>query len=306
MAISRRKFLQYCGVSAAAIGLDPFELGLLQNAVAKPDGPVVVWLQGSSCTGCSVSFLNRISNVAPYTTADVLTDHINLVFHPTLMSTSGEPAVAALHEAYHRGNYILVLEGGVPLAFDGFACIVYSYNGREVTMKEAVQQYAQRASHVVCAGTCASYGGIPASASNPTGVVGISELLGTPTINLPGCPTNPNWVVWAVVQLILGNAVPLDSVGRPSALYEDHGFIHQSCPRNLGGTNEVDNFGQDGQCLIRLGCRGPYTKARCRNCWNGMEGQGHWCIGVNAPCHGCVEPTFPGPESFYQPYQPGI
>ena len=306
MHISRRRFLQYCTATAATLGLKPFDLAALQEALASPTAPSVIWLHGSSCTGCSVSLLNRISDTAPFTIADTLTDHINLVYHATLMSLVGDPAVAAMQQVYERGNYVLVLEGGVPTAFNGACCVVYSYRGEEVTYQQAVQQFSAKAAAVVCVGTCASFGGIPASRSNPTGVVSVRQLTGRPTINISGCPAHPDWVIWAVVQLLLGNPVPLDDVGRPVALYEAQGLIHDNCPRNPGlGVEEATSFADcDGKCLINLGCRGPFTKSKCKNCWNGKEGQGHWCVGVNSPCQGCVEPTFPSPDTFFEPFTP--
>jgi NiFe hydrogenase small subunit HydA len=180
---------------------------------------------------------------------------------------------------------------------------------------EAVQEYSRRASGIVCVGTCASFGGIPASGSNPTGAVSVSRITGRKTINISGCPANPDWIVWTLVQLILGNPIELDADSRPKRLYDrsidgapEEPIIHNKCPRNVNvnpnALPEATSFGQDRRCLIRLGCRGPRTKARCRNCWNGLAGSAHYCIGVNAPCHGCVEPTFPGPESFYERYNP--
>jgi hydrogenase small subunit len=309
--VSRREFLKYCLASSAVLGLDPLDLGLLREALASPTGPSVIWLQGSSCTGCSVSLLNYIADAPPYTITEVLTDHINLIFHPTLMALAGEPAVAALRRVYDEGNFILVAEGGVPTAFNGHCCIVYSYEGKEITFQQAVQEHAARASQIISVGTCAAFGGIPAAGENPSGVVGVRAFTGRPTVNISGCPANPAWVVWAIVQLLLGRSITLDEVGRPVELYtRNHlneavpALIHDKCPRNLGGTNEAGDFGTDGQCLINLGCRGPFTRAHCENCWNGKLGQGHWCIGVNAPCHGCVEPNFPGPQSFYTPYTP--
>ena len=132
MDITRRRFLQYCGLSAAAIGLDFMDLGLLRRALANPAGPAVIWLHGSSCTGCSVSLLNRISDLPgePPTVKEVLTDAINLVFHATLMSAAGDSAVSELKRVYEQGGYILVCEGGVPTAFNGAACIVYSSMAR--------------------------------------------------------------------------------------------------------------------------------------------------------------------------------
>ena len=318
MEVSRRRFLKYCSLSAAAIGLDAADLGLLAKALASPTGPSVIWLHGSSCTGCSVSFLNRISDVPgePATVVDVVAGAINLIFHATLMASAGDAAVAELRRVYEQGGYILVCEGGVPTAFGGGPCIVYSFDGREITYQEAVQTMSERAAVRISVGTCASFGGIPASMSNPTGVVGVAQLTGRPTINISGCPANPDWVVWAVVQLLLGNPVQLDEYSRPSALYNRTlaggaapALIHDKCPRNIyvnpSAPAEATTFTDcDGRCLIQLGCRGPNTKARCEACWNGIAGQGRWCIGVNAPCHGCVDPSFPGPDSFFKRYNP--
>lgn len=308
MIVSRRAFLQYCGLSAAYLGLKSTELGRLNEVLAAaPDpGPSVVWLQGSACVGCSISLLNHISDTVgePADVADLLTNHINLIYHPTLMALAGDSAVASLRQVYEEGNYILVVEGGVPTAYNGYCCVAYSFDGQEITFKEAVETYAGRAAHLVCVGTCASWGGIPKAGSNPTGIKGVSELLGQTTINLSGCPANPMWVVKAIVKLLLGQNVPLDEYGRPVELYEAFGNIHDSCPRWQDGNNKATELAQDGKCLWDLGCRGPSTKANCYRNWNGIAGMGQWCIGVNAPCHGCTEPGFPGPESFYELYSP--
>ncbi len=313
MNISRRAFLKYGGITLAAMGASPQLFAAFERALANASKPVVLWLNGSSCTGCSVSFLNRISETAPETVVDVLTDTIGLVYHPTVMAAAGDPAAAVLRRAYRAGGYILVLEGGVPTAFNGNACIVYSLDGVEVSYMEAVTQLTERAAHIVCVGTCACFGGIPAAGPNPTRVVSIGELTGRPVINISGCPANPDWVVWAIAQLLAGAPVELDQHRRPVALYNRDlsgspapPTLHDKCPRNAlvnpGAPPEADAFGQDGRCLINLGCRGPATKARCEACWNGIAGQASWCIGANAPCHGCVEPTFPGPHSFYDLY----
>jgi hydrogenase small subunit len=322
MAISRRQFLKYCNLSTAALGLCSTRLRLIEEALANPSAPSVIWLIGSSCNGCSVSFLNRISDKTgePATVADVIAGAINLVFHPVIMAGAGETAVASLKHTFAQGNYVLVLEGAVPTAFGGGACLVYDYKGTEVTFQQAAMELASRAAAVVCVGTCAAFGGIPAAGANPTQAIGVPQLLGRPTINLSGCPANPDWVVWAVVQLLLGNSVTLDEDGRPTALYStgftglaEPPWIHDKCPRNPTATGIplATSFGENGHCLQNLGCRGPFTKSRCKNAWNGIGGHGlgqpspgHWCIGVNAPCQGCVEKTFPGPQSFFEPYLP--
>jgi len=313
MKLTRRSFLRYSGLVFAGMNVSSSVLAALERQLAKATKPPVLWLNGSSCTGCSVSFLNRIADSAPETAADVLVSTIDLIYHPTLMAAAGDAAASVLLRAYHEGGYILVLEGGVPTAFNGNACVVYSINGEEVTYMQAVTELAAKAAVIVCVGTCASFGGIPAAGPNPTEVVSIHELTGRPVVNLSGCPVNPDWVVWGLANLIAGAPVELDGDFRPMALYNRDlagasvpALIHDKCPRNSSvnpsAPPEATDFGQDGRCLINLGCRGPATKARCEGCWNGKAGQANWCIGVNAPCHGCVEPTFPGPESFYQTY----
>ncbi|MBI5384132.1 MAG: iron hydrogenase [Verrucomicrobia bacterium] len=322
MSITRRNFFRYCTLSATALGLSSAKLGLLREALANPAAPSVIWLVGASDLGCSISLLNRISDKAgePATVADVLVGAINLVFHPALMSAAGETAAAALRQTYNSGNYVLVLEGALQTAFGGHACKVYSYGGKDVTFQEAVQELSARSIATVCVGTCACFGGIPAAGSNPTKAMGVRQFTGRPTINISGCPANPDWIVWAIVQLLTGTPVTLDEDGRPVDLYSrsfaggtEFPIIHDKCPRNPNntGTPEAQNFGENFHCLVKLGCRGPFTKSRCNAAWNGIGGHlqgtphpGHWCIGVNAPCHGCVEKTFPGPHSFYQPYAP--
>ncbi len=291
--VSRRDFLKYCGLGAAALGLSMSDLGRLEKAFANPTGPSVIWLQGTGCTGCSESFLNRISTSSPKTAAAVLVDSINLVYHPNLMGPAGQEAVAEAEAAYNKGGYVLAVEGGIPTAFGGAACMAWTYNNVEVTFEHAVRDLADRAAAILCIGTCASFGGIPAAPPNPAGVMGVGELTGRPTINIAGCPTHPDWIVWAVVQLILGNPIPLDSSGRPTQFFSN--TVHSQCPRY--GTEKAETFGEDYHCLMDLGCRGPRTMSNCpQQRWNN---QANWCVDANGPCIGCTEPTYPGTQSFY-------
>jgi len=97
-----------------------------------------------------------------------------------------------------------------------------------------------------------------------------------------------------VVQLLLGNAIPLDSFGRPTGLYGRS--VHSDCPRRE--TDEASTYAVDGRCMEEVGCRGPDTKAPCvQSLWNGRQ---NWCIDANAPCLGCTQPGFPGTTEFYK------
>jgi hydrogenase small subunit len=294
MIVSRRDFLRYCGLSAAALGLDATGLLRLQEALASPTAPCVIWLHGSSCTGCSVSFLDRISTAAPTTAADALINSINLVYHATVMAAAGESAVAMARQAYDAGNYVLIVEGGVPTAFGGGACLAWSYEGETITFQQQVTEYAARAAKILCAGNCACWGCIPSAPPNPTGIKGVSAHTGRTTINIPGCPTHPDWLMWAIVQILLGASIPVDSYGRPTQFFAQ--TVHSLCPRR--GAEETSTFGVDYRCLKEVGCRGPITYANCPNqLWNNRQ---NWCVDANAPCVGCTQPGFPGTIPLYQ------
>jgi hydrogenase small subunit len=285
VAITRRDFLKYCGISAVALGLSSTDLLQIEELLANPGSPTVIWLQGSSCTGCSMSFLNRISTSAPTTAANVLVDSINLVYHPNLMATAGQSAVEIVKQAYNQGGYILAVEGGVPTAFKGRTCYAWTYNGVDVTFKKVVKDLSARASKILAVGTCAAYGGIPAAGHNPAAIQSVKKATGKATINIAGCPPHPDWIVSVVAQLLLGKDIPVDSAGRPTALYNQ--TVHSQCPRN-------DN---PQSCLAPKGCRGPGTHANCpTQMWNNNT---NWCVNANAPCYGCTEPTFPGASSLY-------
>lgn len=288
MKISRRDFLKFCTASSAMLALGPLELFRLEEALANPDGPTILWLQGAACTGCSVSFLNRISPSAPVSVADILINTVNLAYHPNLTSVAGESAVQLIDETYRAGNYILAVEGGVPTAYGGNTCWAWSFDGHDVTFLEAVRTLAGRAAKVLSIGTCASFGGIAAAKPNPTGVRGVGAATGASVINIAGCPPHPDWIAWSIAQMLAGSTIALDSNRRPRALFAQ--TVHDRCPRK--GRGEAKSYGIDGRCLKELGCRGPETKAPCPTMgWNGGV---NWCVDANANCIYCTEPGFPG------------
>jgi hydrogenase small subunit len=285
--VNRRDFLKYCMGSAAALGLNLSVLGKLEKALAAGGGPPIIWLNGSNCTGCTVSLANLFSNSAGTSNvADLLINTINLAFHPNLMGAAGDLAVAQLRSATEVG-FVLAVDGGVPTAFGGRTCMLWTEDGREVTALEAIQELAPKATAVLAIGTCASFGGIPAGDPNPTEVRSVSQISGVSTINIPGCPSHPDWVVGTIAQLLAGESPSLDSDRRPKAYFGRN--LHDRCPRRE--RDEADTFGINNRCLKELGCKGPETRADCysRNWNNGTN----WCIGANAICIGCTEKGFP-------------
>jgi len=60
--ITRRQFLKYVSAAAATVGLSQFELQKAMQVLAKDSSAYkVIWLNGQSCTGCTMSFSDLIS-----------------------------------------------------------------------------------------------------------------------------------------------------------------------------------------------------------------------------------------------------
>jgi len=148
----------------------------------------------------------------------------------------------------------------------------------------------------VAIGSCASWGGIPSSAPNPTGAVSTQEALGDKfkVINIPGCPPNPYNFLSTVLYIVTFNKLPeLDEKNRPAFAYWR--LIHEGCERrphfDAGRfALEFDDEGhRRGWCLYKLGCKGPVTYNNCPAVLFGDVGARSWPVGTGCPCFGCSE-----------------
>ena len=298
MEVNRRDFVKATTALSAELGVQlPSWVGQdeAQALETAAGGVPVVWLQGQSCSGCSVSLLNSIYYM---TIDDLLINTLDVNFHPTLAAGAGNVAVAAVEKTYRRGGYVLVVEGAIPTGAQGKYCRLWP----GLTFQKAVERYAERAAFVLGVGTCACFGGVAGGSPNPTGAQGLADYYGSKrTIKIPGCPTHPDWIVGTVAYLLSNGAAPaLDSYGRPTSFFS--ATVHSRCPRREA--EEANTLGTEG-CLEELGCKGPSTRADCpTRRWNspatGQMGI-NWCIGAGAPCFGCTEPTFPdGKSPFYR------
>lgn len=287
MNVTRRDFLKYCVGSAAALGLEFSALGTLEKVLATGGGPPIIWIAAANCTGCTVSLANRVATGPPTDVADLLINTVNLAYHPNLMGAAGSLAVRNALDAENSGSFILAVEGGVPTAFGGRCCYVWNENGRDMTAMEVVNRLAPKAKAILGIGTCASFGGMSGAAPNPTAIKSVQSLTGKATINIPGCPAHPDWIVGTIAKLLTGTTVKLDSSRRPTDFFASN--IHNSCPRNE--QTWATAFGQEGLCLRDKGCKGPNTRGDCPSRkWNGGT---NWCVGANALCLGCTESGFP-------------
>lgn len=291
-AITRRDFLRYSGRLSALLGLGASAAPQVAQALehlASGAAPVL-WLQGQSCSGCSVSLLD---SEAP-TPAQLLTQYINLCFHQTLSTATGHVAVNTVNQTIAQGGYILCVEGAVPAGMPR-ACTF----GEEPFGTQLLRA-VKSAKAVVTIGTCACYGGIPAAENNPTGSVSVPEFLLSHGIqdvpvSIPGCPPHPDWILGTLVHVLKFGVPPLDHAGRPKAFFGR--VLHDQCPRfaDYERENYAHNLGDPG-CLFKLGCLGPTTSADCTvRQWNGGVNS---CIKSGAPCIGCASRDFAKRNAF--------
>ncbi len=284
--ITRREFMEVSAKLAAMMGLGASAIPRVANALEKLSGGAapVVWLQGQSCSGCSVSLLDS-ENPGP---AALLTKYISLQFHSNVSSATGEVSMNVMNKCISTGGYFLAVEGSIPAKMPS-ACIV----GHE-PITEQVIRAAQGADAVLAIGTCAAFGGIPAAEGNVTGAVNVADYLKEkgvtkPVIRLPGCPTHPDWMVGTLVHVLEFGLPELDDKGRPTMFYGKP--LHELCPRfaDFEAENFATTYNEDG-CLFELGCLGPNTEADCTTrLWNGGTNS---CINAGAPCIGCAGEDF--------------
>ena len=286
--VNRREFIKYATLVTSVLGLAPSMIPRVAQAMTAKQRPTVIWLHFAECTGCSEALLRT---TYPWID-EVVLDILNVAYHETIMAPSGHAAEKSLYDAMakYKGNYICVIEGGIPTANKGVwgkvAGKTFLEIGKEVT-KDALA--------TVCIGNCACYGGVQAAAPNPTQAKGVGEALGIKPVNVSGCPPNVvNFIATVVHFLLLGKLPALDDNGRPMFAFGKS--IHEQCPRRAHYENQefVKKFGDEGAmngwCLYEMGCKGPSTH---NNCPIIMFNDGtNWPIGAGHPCIGCSEPQF--------------
>ena len=136
----------------------------------------LLWLQGGAYSGNTMSFLNAEEPSA----CDLVTDFgINVLWHPSLGVELGDNLQKILRDC---------ISGAIPLdifVFEG--TVVNAPNGtgewnRFVgrPMKQWVKELSDAATFVVAIGDCATWGGIPATAPNPSDSEGLQFLKRAP------------------------------------------------------------------------------------------------------------------------------
>ncbi|WP_066166754.1 hydrogenase small subunit [Aliarcobacter cryaerophilus] len=289
--VNRRDFMKWVSATTATLMLPPMFAPLVAEATELMNRVPVIWIELQDCAGNTEALLR---SSAP-SVDDLLFDVLSLEFHHALMACAGNDAEHQLDDAveHFKGKYLLFVEGSIPTAMNGnYGTIGPSGE----TFQEHLARLSKDAAAVVAVGTCATFGGVPAASPNPTGAVGVMDLVkGKPIVNIPACPANPANMVGVVLHYVLTGQVPeLDSLLRPKFAF---GYrIHDNCERraHFDAGEFVEEWGDEGAknnwCLYKVGCKGPMT---FNNCSIIRYNDGvNWPIGVGRGCIGCSEPDF--------------
>jgi hydrogenase small subunit len=169
---------------------------------------------------------------------------------------------------------------------------------------DLLQEAAAGAAAIVATGNCAAFGGLPRANPNPTGALGVWDLIkDKPVVNIPGCPAIPEAFTGTLLHFLVFGALPdLDTLHRPKLFYGN--TVHDRCLRRpfyeagKYAKSFDDEGAQLGYCLYKLGCKGPTTYNACASIkWSqGLS----FPVQSGHPCLGCSEPNFWDGGGFYQ------
>ncbi len=299
-----------------------------------PLGPLktihVFWIAGMSCDGCTVSVAGATNPGIEGLLLGTIPTMPQVILHHTVLSVeSGEEFIKPMEDAWHgqlADPYVIVAEGSIAderIAartggyFSAMGSSVVSEGGESAPVPTAtwIKRLAPGAAATIAIGTCATWGGIPSAAGNPTGSMSLMDYLGRdyrsafglPVVNIPGCaPQGDNFTetVFAILLFLqgLGPLPSFDELGRPSWLFNE--TVHRGC--NRAGYYEEGVFAHhygEPECLVEIGCWGPVVNCNIvkRGAINHMGG----CMEAGGVCIGCTMPGFPDKFSPFYKAPPG-
>ena len=165
----------------------------------------------------------------------------------------------------NMGKYVLVVTGSIPLERERH--LHHDRRPHREVSTWTRRPRARRPSSRV--GACAHWGSVQAARPNPTGAVGVRDIIkNKPILTIAGCPPVPEVITATVVHFLTFGTLPeVDGEGRPLFAYGAR--IHDQCPRrgHFDAGQFVNVFDDDGArqgwCLYEVGCKGPQTFSPC-------------------------------------------
>ena len=220
---TRREFLKFCGIMSALLGLQTSGMAQVADALQRKPRKPVLWYHFQECTCCSESFLRASHPLV----SQILMEMISLEYSDTLMAAAGEQAEALREKAMREnyGNYVMVVEGAIPLGSPGYCTIA----GRDA--RTIFEEGAAGAEAIIAWGNCASSGCIQHAHPNPTHAEPVGKIFsGKPIINVQGCPPIADVMAGVITYMLTFDRLPeLDNAGRPKVFYGRR--IHDTCYR---------------------------------------------------------------------------
>ena len=270
----------------------------------------LLWLQGASCGGDTISFLN---SEQPSALSSFKVLNINLLWHPFLSREQGDDVLNIFEDILSGKTKldILILEGAIPNGPNNSGKF-FMLHGRP--FRDWLGDFCKHAEMVMSVGTCAAFGGVVTAHENINEMSGLqffhnqkggllgSEFVsknGLPVVNVPGCPSHPDWIVETMTALLKGwlQMHDLDEFHRPKVFFSK--LAHHGCPRNEYYEFKASAVGYSQQgCLFEfLGCKGTLCESDCNErLWLGRTGS---CTRGGFPCIACTSPLFPDKQRPY-------
>ncbi len=310
--------------------LEPFAYADEKSRLGPIEKVHLFWYAGMSCDGCSVAVTGA---QAPSLEGLMMGAHPGLprvvLHHPVVNLESGPAFERAAEQAIKGeldGPFVVVLEGSI-----ADETIAHAQGGywagqgeepwgpdgehRTVTAEEWIARLAPNSAAMIAIGTCATWGGIPAAAGNPTGAMSLMDFLGqdyrstfgVPVVNVPGCPPIGDNFMEAVAAIVyflqgFGPLPEFDELGRPAWQFGE--TVHRHCVRGAYYEEGVyaKEFG-DKECLVEIGCWGPVVN--CNITSRGAISHVGGCMNSGGACIGCTMPGFPDKFTPFYTTPPG-
>ncbi len=199
------------GAHSAELHQRLLETGGRMDSMGPLKKVYVFWLPGMSCDGCTVSTIGATEpSIEELLTGALPGVPVMILHHYQFQMESGDHFTHLLEQADAGAldaPYIIVYEGSIPdenltvgtepWAAEGSLPTWAPADQRQRrSTSEWVRRLAPEAAVTIAIGTCATWGGIPASLGNPTGAISMMDFLGKdyrsalglPVVNVPGCP----------------------------------------------------------------------------------------------------------------------